>query len=438
MAAALALAQANRLINVAVEFGRALGMRMISFMQDPGIAHGLDVTRPGNGNWVGLRTLGHGGFGILGLWGFIDANHNRLRHRVVYKEVQCEASSWYDPLAWTGARDANGDRDYDAAMVHTEHVETGLHRRMRTNRPASVVGLRGQHVDAARWRYQVLLDYCPYGDLNDIIRVYQDNTRFPNNQDTPIPEPFIWYVFEQLVKAVQVMEHGNEDNTRVAGWREIIHRDIKPGNVFLCDPPAANNAAADWKLYPRPVLGDFGLAVDTSDTDPNNSRAYQISGTPGFKAAEQLMWVRPNSRTLFERERLSSATNVWAIGMVIFCLVYRERRPNQPPFIPGQPQTQTPHSNKARPPYSWSLTDLMDDCLKMEPSERPSMNMILARIRPPGLDADDLHFKGMRRIKPELTLPWWDVHQRGCAHRLYYMDLRDRWAVGKVRGQLGH
>lgn len=43
-----------------------------------------------------------------------------------------------------------------------------------------------------------------------------------------MPEPFLWDVFHYLVEAAVAMRYGSSEG----GWggREIVHRDIKPGN----------------------------------------------------------------------------------------------------------------------------------------------------------------------------------------------------------------
>ena len=58
----------------------------------------------------------------------------------------------------------------------------------------------------------------------------------------------------------------------------ICVRDLKPLNVFL-DTPDPNR----YHHYPKPVLGDFGLAFRTDANDHNNPRWYNdMCGTEGY------------------------------------------------------------------------------------------------------------------------------------------------------------
>lgn len=102
----------------------------------------------------------------------------------------------------------------------------------------------------------IVQEYCENGDLGALIRKHaRDNTQ--------IDEEFIWKVFVQLILALKECHRHREAS---GALKPILHRDLKPGNVFL---DKANNIK----------LGDFGLAKEL----PSQSKfAYTNVGTPYY------------------------------------------------------------------------------------------------------------------------------------------------------------
>lgn len=107
------------------------------------------------------------------------------------------------------------------------------------------------------------MNYCPLGPLDDATpKVYVENkSRLTEvyDDDFDVPEPLVWKWLEDLAKACLLLERGqdftNDKHARQKCRHVIVHRDIKPGNVFL---DLASNESGDWPTYPIATLGDFG------------------------------------------------------------------------------------------------------------------------------------------------------------------------------------
>lgn len=81
---------------------------------------------------------------------------------------------------------------------------------------------------------------------------------------------------------------------------DVVHRDLKPGNIGL--------RGESWR---RPVILDLGLA---KLLDQKSITIYPNQlGTPPFMAPEQL-----------RGERASKMSDMWAIGVVLACLARRQ------------------------------------------------------------------------------------------------------------------
>ena len=71
-----------------------------------------------------------------------------------------------------------------------------------------------------------------------------------------------------------------------------------PGNILMNEQPLV-----DWKAYPTPRIGDFGLALFDSKDDAFNPDAYTGPGARGYRAPEQTELLDPGSLELVQNGR---------------------------------------------------------------------------------------------------------------------------------------
>jgi serine/threonine protein kinase len=99
-------------------------------------------------------------------------------------------------------------------------------------------------------------------------------------QTSYIPEPTIWYMFDSLAMPGQLF--------KAQELEEVVHLDIKPGNVFFGDYPRQDSIS--FAMYPTCKLGDFGSATYRGlalHPQSIGTSRYLERGTPGFLALEQ-------------------------------------------------------------------------------------------------------------------------------------------------------
>lgn len=146
-------------------------------------------------------------------------------------------------------------------------------------------------------------------------------------------------VVEKIARAVHFLHEQN-----------MLHRDLKPANVLLDGSG-------------EPFISDFGL-VKLLDQGVDLTRTSQRVGTPAYMAPEQTGLVQA---------RLSPATDVWAIGIILFELL-AGRRPFAAPIESDLFQQivgdDPPSLCGLRPELDPGLEAVIARCLAKEPGQR--------------------------------------------------------------------
>jgi serine/threonine protein kinase/Tfp pilus assembly protein PilF len=155
---------------------------------------------------------------------------------------------------------------------------------------------------------------------------------------------------ELTVKLGRTLHYAHEHN--------IVHRDIKPGNILL-----------DEKGEPH--LTDFGLAR-LVEADSTVTRTREVMGTPSYMAPEQAAG---------ENTKIGKATDVYGLGAVLYQLLT-----GQPPFAGGTTyetiklllDTEPRPPRTLNPKIDRELSTICLKCLEKDPKRRYSSALALA------------------------------------------------------------
>ncbi|KYF74917.1 protein kinase [Sorangium cellulosum] len=147
----------------------------------------------------------------------------------------------------------------------------------------------------------------------------------------------------------------------------IIHRDVKPSNVILCEQGGQQSGS------PRVVLLDFGIAklLDTTDLSLTSSR--HVVGTPAFMSPEQLL-NRP----------VDMRTDVYALGALLYTMIAG----SMPFSASAYPVLRHLHLHQAPPrpslhaPVDPAFDDIVVRAMSKDPAGRqPGVTAFLEEVR---------------------------------------------------------
>jgi len=136
----------------------------------------------------------------------------------------------------------------------------------------------------------------------------------------------------------------------------VVHRDLKPDNIFLVPDPAVPTGE-------RVKVLDFGLAKLRHQVSSSHTHARIVFGTPRYMSPEQ-------TRSAAKADHRS---DVYALGCILFELVC-----GRPPFdgelndvVDMHQRVQPPRARGLVPALNAKLDRLISDMLAKSPDDRP-------------------------------------------------------------------
>lgn len=238
------------------------------------------------------------------------------------------------------------DREIDGVVavkvLHAHHARSSSFTK-RMQREARAMGrlagtcavqVMGFHKSPEGGAYLVM-EYLEGEDLNEHLqRVEKGGARLPTERVLEILGPIA-------------------DTLEAAHARNIVHRDVKLGNVFLLRNPARG----------RVRLLDFGLVKDLKAsimTMPGT-----VPGSPSYIAPEA--W-------LGKPDRIDHRVDVYSFGVVVYRLLARRFpfKPNRPLHAVIQDVTESPRPSLAalRPDLGRAVDDWVEKALAIDPDDR--------------------------------------------------------------------
>ncbi|KAK4970524.1 G2-specific serine/threonine protein kinase [Elasticomyces elasticus] len=205
--------------------------------------------------------------------------------------------------------------------------------------------------------HSIFMEYCTGGDLHDLI------DRFLAKPDLVKDPVLLKHVLVELTDALIYLHHGYTRNDTTAAyrppprpWTAVIHRDIKPMNIFLRWPsPGFDPLRAN---LPDIVLGDFGTAAHQHDiataTGTSGNYPPEIRAEMAARHAGAT-WTPPPS----SRPPMTAACDVWCLAATLFAMATLQQVPANPPRVDEDV-------------FGSLIAECIASCLRAEPEARPS------------------------------------------------------------------
>lgn len=169
------------------------------------------IALPLNHTWTYVKNIGGGGEGTAHLWAHIDDAQKIIR-RVVIRNTDVRTSQRFK----TGPHEG-------------EWIEVYIQQRLVPNGSTeayTVPVLASAPIPGTAKGWRTYMDYFSKGDFFKVIKEH--------TEVRPLPEPFLWFTFHRMAKALVAMDTAFREPGKVEPV--VVHNDIKPGNILMGYP----------------------------------------------------------------------------------------------------------------------------------------------------------------------------------------------------------
>jgi serine/threonine protein kinase len=213
----------------------------------------------------------------------------------------------------------------------------------------NVVAMLGYDHNSRGNYNSIYMEFCEIGSLEGVL------DKFIKRREK-IPEGFMWKVLFDMSLALCYLQSGYDATSSAkAGviigreksrkdWDEIVHCDIKPGNIFL----TMRNTSSQ---YPTVVLGDFGCSV--SDSSRHKFRHEMDAWTSVFGPPEAPQY--------------SGSSDIYSLALSVHCVA----RLRDYPSSDKEKRRREPVGPQRESGYSNTIAQLLKRMLARDPEERP-------------------------------------------------------------------
>ena len=183
---------------------------------------------------------------------------------------------------------------------------------------------------------QVVKDYTHEIKLMDSVKGYTNIVSIDDYKIVESDDQMLWYIFIRMELLTPLMKKAAIDGIReeeiiragidlctaldVCRQKNIVHRDIKPQNIFV-------NDEGNYKL------GDFGVARSLNRAATSLSR----KGAPNYMAPEL---YKSSLREININD--AAKVDIYSLGLVLFWMGNRSKLP----FLPMDKQIATPEDRE--------------------------------------------------------------------------------------------